>query len=92
SRIIHSDPFTQWAVLGYGNDFHLIHHIYPNVPQYALRGCHSQLMTDSEDYRNGIEETRGIIQPRGESASDQPGLLDALADTGPMPHHRHPDA
>ncbi|MBL9154784.1 MAG: fatty acid desaturase [Verrucomicrobiales bacterium] len=86
SRIIHADPFTRWAVLGYGNDFHLIHHIYPNVPQYALRGIHGQLLADSADYRDGIEETRGIIRPRGQGSA--PGLLDALADPAPMPHHR----
>lgn len=86
SRIIHADPFTRWALLGYGNDFHLIHHIYPNVPQYALRGVHGQLMAESSDYRSGIEETRGILKPRG--SAGEPGLLDALADSGPMPHHR----
>lgn len=86
SRIIHADPFTRWALLGYGNGFHLIHHIYPNVPQYALRGIHGQLLADSEAYRKGIEETRGILKPRGQA--NEPGLLDSLADKGPMPHHR----
>jgi fatty acid desaturase len=86
SRIIHADPFTRWALLGYGNDFHLIHHIYPNVPQYALRGMHGQLKAESADYREGIEETRGIILPKRDAA--EPGLLDVLADAGPMPRHR----
>ncbi|MCB1230750.1 MAG: fatty acid desaturase [Verrucomicrobiae bacterium] len=86
SRIIHADPFTRWAVLGYGNDFHLIHHIYPNVPQYALRGIHGQLLDESEDYREGIEETRGILKPR--ATGRETSLLDSLAEKGPMPHHR----
>jgi len=88
SRIIHADPFTRWALLGYGNDFHIIHHIYPNVPQYALRGIHRQLLAESEAYRNGIEETRGILKPR--SSSNEPSVLDSLADPSPMPHHRQP--
>ncbi|MCB1064421.1 MAG: fatty acid desaturase [Verrucomicrobiae bacterium] len=84
SRIIHADPFTRWAVLGYGNDFHLIHHIYPNIPQYALRGIHRQLMEESPAYRDGIEETRGILKPR--TGAKETSLLDSLSDTGPMPH------
>lgn len=86
SRIIHADLFTRWALLGYGNDFHLIHHIYPNVPQYALRDVHHQLLAESGEYRSGIEETRGIVAPR--RAAAEPGLLEALAATGPIPHHR----
>lgn len=88
SRIIHADLFTRWAVLGYGNDFHLIHHIYPNVPQYALRGMHRQLMSESAAYRDGIEETRGILKPRPQHG--ETGLLDALADQDPMPHRLSP--
>lgn len=84
SRVIHADPFTRWALLGYGNDFHLIHHIYPNIPQYSLRGIHRQLWDESEEYREGIEENHGILKTR-ESTGDL-SVLDALADTGPMPH------
>lgn len=60
SRIIHADLFTRWAVLGYGNDFHLIHHIYPNIPQYRLRETHAKLLAESEDYRAAVKETYGI--------------------------------
>ena len=88
SRIIHADPFTRWAVLGYGNDFHLIHHLYPNIPHYALRGMHDQLLEQSPVYRDGVEETEGILVPRGESG--RPGLIDSLADEAPMPHRLHP--
>lgn len=84
SRIIHADPFTRWALLGYGNDFHLLHHIYPNVPQYSLRGIHHQLMEESSDYREGIEENHGILKT-DPKAGDY-CVVDALADPGPMPH------
>ncbi len=85
SRVIHADPFTRWALLGYGNDFHLIHHIYPNIPQYSLRGLHRQLMEESPAYREGIEETRGILRSRADAT--ETSLLDSLADPAPMPHH-----
>ncbi len=69
SRIIHADPFTRWAVLGYGNDFHLIHHIYPNIPHYNLRDAHKQLLSDSTAYREGIVETKGTFRaPQGEKS------------------------
>ncbi|MCB1234544.1 MAG: fatty acid desaturase [Verrucomicrobiae bacterium] len=81
SRIILADPFTHWAVLGYGNDFHLIHHIYPNVPQYRLREVHERLVDESETYRDEVEVTRGIVKPRPSPAGDEPAvaLLDSLA-------------
>ncbi|NNE93793.1 MAG: hypothetical protein HKN23_19250 [Verrucomicrobiales bacterium] len=75
SRIIHADPFTRWAVLGYGNDFHLVHHIYPNIPQYSLRDAHDQLASESEEYRAGAEESFGILDS-GEL--NRPSLLDTL--------------
>ncbi len=66
SRIIIADPFTRWAVLGYGNDFHLIHHIYPNIPHYNLKEAHHQLMEESSDYRDSIKETVGTFRaPEG---------------------------
>ncbi|MBU6302525.1 MAG: fatty acid desaturase [Verrucomicrobia bacterium] len=74
SRIIHADPFTRWAVLGYGNDFHLVHHIYPNIPHYNLRGAHDELMKTSESYRAQFEETVGTFR----APSGKRSLLDSL--------------
>lgn len=75
SRIIHADPFTCWALLGYGNDYHLIHHIYPNIPHYHLPAAHEKLVNESEVYRESVEESYGTFQSRGE----QKTLLDHLA-------------
>ncbi len=66
SRIIRADGFTRWAVLGYGNDFHLIHHLYPNIPSYRLRSLHDELLDGSEEYRDSAEQNVGIH--RGESS------------------------
>ncbi len=74
SRIIHSDPFTRWAVLGYGNDFHLVHHLYPNIPHYRLREVHGNLAEASPDYRDQCEVVRGMFKGTAEEAA----LLDAL--------------
>ena len=75
SRVMHADPFTRWAVLGYGNDYHLIHHIYPNIPHDRLPEVHQTLMTESEEYRTVVDESHGIIQGR----AGIPSLLDQLA-------------
>jgi fatty acid desaturase len=75
SRIIHADPFTQWALLGYGNDLHLVHHIYPNIPHYHLQAAHDELMETSPAYREEFEETVGVFRaPEGKRS-----LLDSLA-------------
>jgi len=66
SRIIYADPFTRWALLGYGNDFHLIHHIYPNIPHYHLRAAHALLLERSEEYRRQLVEVHGTVHHRGE--------------------------
>lgn len=75
SRIIHADPFTRWAVLGYGNDYHLVHHIYPNIPHYHLRAAHRQLVEESAEYRRQLEEVHGTVRaPMGRRS-----LSEALA-------------
>jgi len=76
SRIIHADLFTRWVLLGYGNDFHLIHHLYPNIPQYNLRRLHQKFTKESPEYKESIEENQGIhITQEGQPLS----VLDALA-------------
>ena len=78
SRIIHVDPFTRWALLGYGNDFHLIHHIYPNIPYYHVRAVHDRLMSQSDLYRSSIEETDGVFRSRKDQSGIDHSLLTSL--------------
>tara|TARA_R110002096_G_scaffold273422_9_gene467267 strand:- start:1503 stop:2636 length:1134 start_codon:yes stop_codon:yes gene_type:complete len=69
SRIIHADPFTRWALLGYGNDYHLVHHLYPNIPHYHLRAAHDAMMRESEVYRASLVETSGVFHaPEGQNS------------------------
>lgn len=79
ARIIHADPFTRWALLPYGNDFHLVHHIYPNIPHYHLRTVHSELFATSEDYRSQLREVQGNVL--GER--DIPSVSESLAAAPP---------
>ncbi|MEM1296324.1 MAG: fatty acid desaturase [Verrucomicrobiota bacterium] len=69
SRIIHADPFTRWALLGYGNDFHLVHHLYPNIPHYHLRAAHEAMVEQSAAYRASLVETSGVFHaPEGQNS------------------------
>jgi fatty acid desaturase len=79
SRIIHADPFTRWALLPFGNDYHLIHHIYPNIPHYHLRAAHLDLLDQSEDYRNGLTEVEGNVKSSGELLSVSESLASLSA-------------
>jgi fatty acid desaturase len=77
SRVMHADPFTHWALLGYGNDAHLVHHIYPNIPQYHLHNAHEKLLKVAPDYQRLAEETYGTF---ASSKTNRQSLLDSLAD------------
>lgn len=78
SRVMHLGPLARWALMGYGNDYHLIHHLYPNVPGYRLREVHDHLLEAAPEYRSASVETSGLHRS---GAPDQvPSLLDALAD------------
>ncbi len=83
SRVMHADPFTRWALLGYGNDIHLVHHIYPNLPHYRLGEAHSRMKRECPDYDRHAEETFGTVSA-GESG--RRSLLDALAAEVPFDH------
>ncbi|MEM0967834.1 MAG: fatty acid desaturase, partial [Verrucomicrobiota bacterium] len=72
SRIIYADAFTRWALLPYGNDFHLIHHLYPNIPHYSLKDVHQELIATSESYRASLDEVHGTLKaPEGERSLAQ---------------------
>ncbi len=79
SRVIYADPFTRWALLGYGNDVHLVHHIYPNIPHYSLTEAHDRMMEECDDYNRLAEEAYGTFA----GGKGKQTLLDALAANHP---------
>ena len=61
SRVFFTDPFTRWAVLVYGQDMHIPHHLFPAVPHYRLRRLHELLKWLHPDYRDQVVETHGTF-------------------------------
>lgn len=75
TRIMHVGPVTRWVLMGYGNDFHLIHHLYPNIPHDRLEEVHGELLRESAEYAAAVQETHGVIHaPAGRQS-----VLDVLA-------------
>lgn len=75
SRIMNVDIYTRWALLGYGNDCHLVHHLYPNIPHDRLAEVHGALLQESGEYAAQVAESYGVVcAPKG-----QRSILDMLA-------------
>ncbi len=75
SRVMHVDIFTRWALLGYGNDCHLVHHLYPNIPHDRLAEVHDALLRESGEYAAQVAESYGVVKaPAGRCS-----ILDLLA-------------
>jgi fatty acid desaturase len=62
SRVFFTDFFTRWAVLVYGQDMHIPHHLFPAVPHYRLGQLHALLKEEHEDYRSRVVETHGTFR------------------------------
>ena len=61
SRVFFTDFFTRWAVLVYGQDLHIPHHLFPAVPHYRLGRLHDLLKHEHEVYRSHVVETHGTF-------------------------------
>jgi fatty acid desaturase len=61
SRVFFTDPFTRWAVLVYGQDMHVPHHLFPAIPHHRLRRLHELLKSTHAGYRLAVVETHGTF-------------------------------
>jgi fatty acid desaturase len=74
SRVFFTDPFTRWAVLVYGQDMHIPHHLFPAVPHYRLRRLHEFLKRGHTSYREAVVETHGTFH----DTMGRPTILDEM--------------
>jgi fatty acid desaturase len=74
SRVFFTDPFTRWAVLVYGQDMHIPHHLFPAIPHFRLRRLHELLKGRHDAYRTEVVETHGTFRDQ----QGRPTILDEL--------------
>jgi fatty acid desaturase len=74
SRVFHTDPFTRWAILVYGQDLHIPHHVFPAIPHYRLRRLHESLKRYHVVYREQVVETYGTFH----NNQGRPTILDEM--------------
>ena len=74
SRVFFTDPFTRWAILIYGQDMHIPHHLFPAVPHYRLRSLHEILKRRHTAYHDLVVETHGTFR----DAKGRPTILDEM--------------
>ncbi|CAN5839736.1 hypothetical protein BH23PLA1_BH23PLA1_20270 [soil metagenome] len=77
TRIFYCDPLTRWAVLMYGQDMHLPHHLFPAVPHYRLGLLHRILKHSHPGYAKQAVECHGTFFHNREKA---PTILDTMAE------------
>jgi fatty acid desaturase len=59
SRVILTGPLFRYAVLPWGMEYHLPHHLMATVPHYKLRKFHDRLQLDSE-YAEKAQIVQGV--------------------------------
>lgn len=60
TRIFLAGPLARYAVLPWGMDYHLPHHLMASVPHYNLKALHEALLADPE-YRDKGEIVEGYF-------------------------------
>ncbi|CAN5688771.1 hypothetical protein BH23PLA1_BH23PLA1_37590 [soil metagenome] len=77
TRVFHCDPFTRWAILMYGQNMHLPHHLFPAIPHDRLGELHKLLKQSHREYAEQAVECHGTLL---RSHPDRPTILDAMAE------------
>lgn len=62
SRVFMTGPIFNYAVMPWGMDYHLPHHLMSSVPHYNLRKLHELLLRDPEYAEKGVI-VEGLVGP-----------------------------
>ncbi len=78
TRVFLAGPLVRYAVLPWGMDYHLPHHMIASVPHYNLKNLHEILLRDPEYREKGV-----IVEGyfgHGDAARGHPSALQVLGD------------
>ncbi len=78
TRVFRCDPFTRWAILMYGQNMHLPHHLFPAIPHYRLGKLHELLKLSHQEYAEKAVICQGTLLRR---YPDCPTILDTMAES-----------
>ncbi|HMN38959.1 MAG TPA: fatty acid desaturase [Hyphomicrobium sp.] len=76
TRVFLAGPIIRYAVLPWGMDYHLPHHIVASVPHYRLKELHDALMQDPE-YKEKALLVEGYFG-EGDPSAGRPTILSVL--------------
>ncbi len=76
TRVFRCNPLVNYAVFPLGQDYHLPHHLFANVPHYRLRELHEAIMSFPE-YREHAQLVEGYVLPMREPA-ENPTVIEVL--------------
>jgi fatty acid desaturase len=76
SRLFEVHPVLGWAVFPYGQNFHLIHHLFASIPHHRLPRVH-EILQRCALFRESVTVCRGYFFRR--RGSDGPSVLDLLS-------------
>jgi fatty acid desaturase len=76
SRLFRVNPVMRWAVFPYGQDFHLLHHLFAMVPHHRMPQAHA-ILCEYPPYRENVVVCQGYFWRRW--GTKGPSLLEVLA-------------
>src|SRR5690606_20748764 len=78
-------PLFRYAVLPWGMDYHLPHHLMASVPHYKLKELHEALLRDPEYAEKGVV-TEGLFGARNPSTGRPTAFGSLLVEEAPTHH------
>lgn len=85
TRVFLTGPLFRYAVLPWGMDYHLPHHIMASVPHYKLKDLHEALLRDPEYAEKGVV-TEGLFGARNPSTGRPTAFGSLLVEEAPTHH------
>ena len=77
TRVFLTGPLFRYAVLPWGMDYHLPHHMMASVPHYRLKALHQLLLADPKYKAEGLV-VEGVLGHLHHHGAMRPNILDVI--------------